>query len=240
MTKKAIEKTSSKPKKIKTGNTPIHVRKVLVGYPPIESSKGTALLSQNRQFQYFQVASFLFPVAMGTAATMAKDKGYDTIWYDGVAEYMNTEAYDKMIEREKPDIFFFETKAPVVKKHWESIKHLKKKFPEIKIVICGDNISYKPGETMEKSPVDFAIKGGYYDFAFMELLEALEKGEKIPQGIWYRDKKGNIVAIDPAKVLGLESRKNISSVIKNKKDFNEFYQRRRKDLHRWKLEKIWS
>ena len=55
-----------------------------------------------------------------------------------------------------------------------------------------------------------------------------------------RDNKGNIVAIDPAKVLGLESRKNISSVIKNKKDFNEFYQRRRKDLHRWKLEKIWS
>lgn len=175
---------------------PMKFTKVLVGYPPVESAKGTALLSQNRQFQYFQVASFLFPVAMGTAATMARDKGYNVIWYDAVAEYMTTEIFDKMLEREKPEIFFFETKAPVVKKHWASIKRLKQKFPQMKIVICGDHVSYDARETMENSPIDFVIKGGYYDFAFCELLDALKEGKKIPQGIWYRA-GGNPLSLTP-------------------------------------------
>jgi len=75
MVKKAV-KTSVKISKAKEEKRePMKILKVLVGYPPVESAKGTALLSQNRQFQYFQVASFLFPVAMGTGATMARDKG---------------------------------------------------------------------------------------------------------------------------------------------------------------------
>ncbi len=193
MVKKAV-KDSAKPKKIvEEKNSPAKINKVLVGYPPVESIKGTALLSQNRQFQYFQVASFLFPVAMGTGATMARDKGYNVIWYDAVAEHMNTQDFDKMLEREKPDIFFFETKAPVVKKHWASVKHLKQKFPNMKIAMCGDHVSYDARESMENSPLDFVIKGGYYDFAFCELLDALKDGKKIPQGIWYRNSKGEIV-----------------------------------------------
>src|SRR3989344_4104380 len=188
MVKRALKK-GSKDSNIQK----ISVDKVLVGYPPVESAKGTALLSQNRQFQYFQVASFLFPVAMGTAATMARDKGYNVIWHDAVSEYMDTSAYDKMLEIEKPNIFFFETKAPVVKKHWESIKHLKQKFPNMKIVMCGDHVSYNARESMENSPVDFVIRGGYYDFAFCELLDALKDGKKIPQGVWYRNAKGEIV-----------------------------------------------
>src|SRR3989338_332261 len=104
MVKKAV-KDSAKPKKIvEEKNSPAKINKVLVGYPPVESIKGTALLSQNRQFQYFQVASFLFPVAMGTAATMALEKGYNVIWYDAVAEYMTTGMYDQMLEKEKPDV----------------------------------------------------------------------------------------------------------------------------------------
>ena len=180
-------------KKGEKNSVKLNIQKVLVGYPPVESAKGTALLSQNRQFQYFQVASFLFPVAMGTAATMARDNGYNVIWYDAISEYMNTEVYDRMLAREKPDIFFFETKAPVVKKHWDSVKHLKQKFPEMKIVMCGDHVSYDARESMENSPVDYVIRGGYYDFAFCELLDALKDGRKIPSGIWHRDNKGEIV-----------------------------------------------
>ena len=95
---KKLVKTSAKFKKIvEEKREPMKISKVLIGYPPVESAKGTALLSQNRQFQYFPVASFLFPVAMGTAATMAREKGYNVIWYDAVAEYMTAEIFDKMI-----------------------------------------------------------------------------------------------------------------------------------------------
>ena len=168
--------------------------KVLIGFPPTISEKGTALLSQNRQFQYFETPTFLFPVALGTAATMARDTyNHDVIWEDAIAQNISWREFFEMIEREKPKVFFFETKAPVIKKHWNAVKILKEKFPKLKIVICGDHISYDTMETMEACSVDYAINGGYYDFAFCELLEFLDgKREEIPKGIWYRE-DGKIV-----------------------------------------------
>ena len=169
--------------------------KVLVGFPPTQSPLGTPLLSQNRQFQYFEKPTFLYPVVLGTAATMAKKAGHEVLWEDAIAQNMDWRAYDEMLSREKPDIFLFETKAPVVKKHWEAINHIKNKFPNIKIVICGDHVSYLPGETLENSEVDYVINGGYFDFAFMELVEWLDgnKETKVPNGIWHRNKKNEIV-----------------------------------------------
>ena len=163
--------------------------KVLVGFPPTLSTLGTPLLSQNRQFQYFEKPTFLYPVVLGTAATMAKKAGHDVIWEDAIAQNMEWKEYNKMLSQEKPEVFLFETKAPVVKKHWEAINYIKSRFPNIKIVICGDHVSYLPGETLENSSVDYVINGGYFDFAFMELIEWLDKGKKgkVPNGIWYRE-----------------------------------------------------
>ncbi len=131
---------------------------------------------------------------LGTAATMAKKAGHDVIWEDAIAQNMEWKEYNKMLSQEKPEVFLFETKAPVVKKHWEAINYIKSRFPNIKIVICGDHVSYLPGETLENSSVDYVINGGYFDFAFMELIEWLDKGkkEKAPNGIWYRE-NGKIV-----------------------------------------------
>ncbi|MAG02104.1 B12-binding domain-containing radical SAM protein [Candidatus Pacearchaeota archaeon] len=167
--------------------------KVLVGFPPTQSPLGTPLLSQNRQFQYFEKPTFLYPVVLGTAATMVKKAGHEVIWRDAIAEDMNWDEYDEMLEKEKPDIFLFETKAPVVKKHWKSINHMKEKFPNMKIVICGDHVSYLPRETLENSKVDYVINGGYYDFAFIDLVNWINEGKGgAPEGVWYR-KDGEIV-----------------------------------------------
>lgn len=168
--------------------------KVLVGFPPTISPKGTPLLGQNRQFQYFETPTFLFPVALGTAATMARDSyGHEVIWEDAIAQNMSWSKYLEMLKKEKPEVFFFETKAPVVKKHWKAVKIIKEHFPDLKIVICGDHVTYDSRETMEECPIDYVINGGYYDFAFCELLEFLEgKRKEIPKGIWYRE-NGEII-----------------------------------------------
>ena len=166
--------------------------KILVGYPPTEDSKGTPLLSQNRQFQYFNNPTFLFPVALATAATMLKDKNYKIFWKDAIAEGVGSDEFYRFLESEKLDLFLFETKTPVIKKHWQFISDLKKRFPSLLIAICGDHVSAFPRETMDACPVDYLINGGYYDFAFLELCEALRKNEPIPKGVWYR-KSGKIV-----------------------------------------------
>ena len=173
--------------------------RIFIGYPPtVTRFKGTPLLSQNRQYQVFHVHTTLFPVVLATGATMLRDKGHEVTWVDSIAEKLSPSDFDKLLEEKKPEILFFETKAPVVKIHWDTINRLKEKFPDMKICVMGDHVSALDlelglqKEFMENCKVDFIINGGYFDFAFCELVEALEKGNKIPQGIWYKE-NGKVV-----------------------------------------------
>ena len=164
--------------------------RVLIGYPPTESKKGIALLSQNRQFQWFSNASYLYPVILGSAATMLKKEGHEVIWIDAVAEKISLKDFFEIIKNKKPDIFAFETKTPVVKQHWKIINLLKEKFPELKIVLMGDHVTSFPEESMRNSKVDFVLCGGDFDFGLKELCEWIsKKSKKIPKGIYYRNGK---------------------------------------------------
>ena len=60
--------------------------KISISYPPLDSGKGIALLTQNRQFQWFNEPTFIYPVVPASAATLLKAKGYDVIWDDAIAE----------------------------------------------------------------------------------------------------------------------------------------------------------
>ena len=166
--------------------------KIVVGYPPTLSSKGTPLLSQNRQFQYFNNPTFLFPVALATGATWLRNEGWETYWKDCIAENITEEEFYSFLDEVQPDLFFFETKSPVVKKHWQAIDILKERYPKMQICMMGDHLSAFPEETMQRCKLDFLICGGYYDFAMVELADALEHKKDIPRGIWYRKGK-NII-----------------------------------------------
>ena len=166
--------------------------KVFIGYPPTESKKGTALLSQNRQFQWFSNPSYIFPVVLGSAATLLKKKGHEVKWIDCIAEKISEDEFLKIINRENPDLFAFETKTPVIKQHWKTINKLKEKFPDMKIAIIGDHVTSFPEETMRNSKVDFVLTGGDYDFLLGDLCDWIgkKKGKKKKvKGIWYRKGK---------------------------------------------------
>src|SRR3989344_1941349 len=162
--------------------------KILIGYIPTISEKGTALLSQNRQFQFFVNPTFIFPVVMGSAATIIKKESHEVIWLDAIAENISKEKFEDLISKEKIELLFFETKTPVVEQHWKYCDELKKKFPELKIAICGDHVTALPEETLENSKIDFVITGGDYDFLIKELCDYLtKKNNKIPDGVYYRE-----------------------------------------------------
>src|SRR4030066_2318556 len=99
--------------------------KMSISYPPIISAKGVPLLSQNRQFQYFQSPTYIFPVVPSYAATLLKNSGYEVIWDDGIAEEKTYDQWLKAIEKNNPDVIAIETKTPVVKKHWSIISDVK-------------------------------------------------------------------------------------------------------------------
>jgi len=147
--------------------------KIIIGYPPTESKKGTATLGQNRQFQWFNDPAFLFPVVMGTAATMLKKEGNDVMWLDCVAEKTSKKEFFELIRKWKPDLYIFETKTPVLRQHWKIINELKSRFKDMKIAIVGDHVTSFPKETMENSEVDYVLTGG--EIPAMVVIDAVSR-----------------------------------------------------------------
>ncbi|MGC8578249.1 MAG: B12-binding domain-containing radical SAM protein, partial [Thermoproteota archaeon] len=162
--------------------------KVSISYPPIESKKGTPLLSQNRQFQYFSEPTYIYPMVPAYAATLLKQEGYEVIWDDAIAEEKTYAQWLREVERNSPDVMMIETKTPVVKRHWKTIEDVKRVSPETKVVLVGDHVTALPSESMENSKVDYVIEGGDYDFLLLNLVQYLsEKAKSLEPGIWYRE-----------------------------------------------------
>lgn len=167
--------------------------KIAFSYPPIITDKGIPLLSQNRQFQYFNNPTFIYPVVPAYAATMLKENGYKVVWLDGIAQRWTYEKYLEKLEEEEIDILVIESKTPTIKTYWKFINDIKKLFPKIIIVLVGDHVTAMPLESMENSSVDYILTGGDFDFALMNLVKYIDKKVKrLEPGVYYRGSRGSI------------------------------------------------
>lgn len=181
--------------------------KISISYPPLESSKGIALLSQNRQFQWFNNPTYIYPVIPAFAATLLQTKGHDVFWDDGIAEEKTYQEWLKRIVEVKPDIIAIETKTPVVEMHWKIVDELKEKLPESRVVLMGDHVTAFPEESLRNSRADFVIASGDLDFMLLNLAEHLSAGSDLEGGFWYR-KDGNIADSGPSDL----SKHNLDSL----------------------------
>jgi len=162
--------------------------RVAISYPPLESSKGAPLLSQNRQFQWFKNPTYIYPVIPAQAATLLHEEGYDVLWDDGIAEEKSYAHWWEDLASVGPDVVAMETKTPVVKRHWQIIGELKPLLPKTRFVLMGDHVTALPGESMRECPVDLIITGGDYDFSMLGLCDYLSgKARELPPGVWYRE-----------------------------------------------------
>jgi len=159
--------------------------RICIGYPPLTSDKGTPLLSQNRQFQWFHKPTYIYPMVPAYAATLLKKNGYDVIWADGIAGQNTYEEWAACLKG--TDVLAIETKTPVVNQHWAIIDDIKSRYPEMLVVLTGDHVTALPEESMENSRVDFILTGGDYDFLLLNLVNHLSRNEDLESGIWYRE-----------------------------------------------------
>ncbi|MBW5390536.1 cobalamin-dependent protein, partial [Brachyspira hampsonii] len=163
------------------------INKIYIGYPPFESDRGVALLSQNRQFQWFKSPTYIYPVVPATAATMIKNAGYDVDFVDAIARNMSTKKWYEYLDERTPDLLFFEVKTPVIYKSWKIVDDLKSKYPNMIVVIAGDHVTAMPEETMNNCKVDYLLMGGDYDFLLLNLIEYLNGKAQLEKGIYYRE-----------------------------------------------------
>jgi len=175
--------------------------KVVIGYPPLDSKKGIAQISQNRQFQYTAgglTAYSIYPVVLAYAATKLKQAGHHVFWLDGIASRWTYKQWLEELKKVKPDLLMMETKTPVVKKHWQIINKLKSPTSgisakcanyKLQIVLVGDHVTALPKESFENSKVDYILTGGDYDFLFLNLVNHLTCGEKLEPGVLSRQQQ---------------------------------------------------
>ncbi len=160
--------------------------KVAISYPPMPSEKGTPCLGQNRQFQWFKSPTYIYPIVPAYAATLLKSQGYDVIWDDGIAEELSQDEWLEKILKFKPNLIVFETKTPVVKRHWKVIDVIKEEMPETKIVLVGDHVTAMPEESFENSQVDVVATGGDWDFLVLNIANSYNHKVQLEPGIWYK------------------------------------------------------
>ena len=167
--------------------------RVSISYPPLENGKGTPLLGQNRQFQWFNSPTYIYPMVPAYAATYLKSKGFDVSWDDGIAEEKTEAEFTEYVKNSDIDVMMLESKTPVIEMHWEIIKKYKAMKPDMVIILVGDHVTAFPQESMENSPVDYVLTGGNYDFLLLNVCEMLRDNggkldaSRLDRGIYYRE-----------------------------------------------------
>jgi len=137
--------------------------KIVVGYPPYYSQKGTALCSQNRQFQWSKAGTVIYPVVLASAATVLKNKGNEVYWLDGIARGWATLQYLQELWKIKPDFIFWEVKTPIIQRVWLYISLINRNLPQTKVILCGDHVTALPDEIPDPFCTYQIKKGGDYD-----------------------------------------------------------------------------
>lgn len=161
--------------------------KIAISFPPLESDKGVPLLTQNRQFQWFNDPTFIYPVVPASAASLLKKNGHYVIWDDSIALGLSYKDWKRKMLNEKLDLVAIETKTPVIKRHWRIVDDLKKLNPDCIVVLMGDHVTAFPEESLKNCTVDYILTGGDYDFMLSNLTDYLEKRtEVLEPGFFWR------------------------------------------------------
>lgn len=153
--------------------------KVYISYPPITNSLGQkAMVSQNRNVQYFSKPTYLLGVTHAQAATILKENNFDVVWDDGNAQLKSYEKWFEDLINDKPDIIVFEGTTPIMNFMWVVINQIKEKLNNCIIVMTGYHSMRKPEETLENSSTDVVILSNHIDFVLLNLAKEIKEKEK--------------------------------------------------------------
>lgn len=145
--------------------------KVAISYPPIVNQYGQkAMVSQNRNVQYFKTPTYLLPVTHAQAGTWLHDLGHELLWDDGNAQLKTYDVWLADLVKAKPDVVVFESTTPVMKFYWRATKELKAKLPNSIVIMTGYHSMRRPAETLDESPTDVVLRSNHVDFVLSKII----------------------------------------------------------------------
>jgi len=154
--------------------------KIAISYPPIVNDRGQkAMVSQNRNVQYFSVPTYLLPVTHAQAATLLKKNGYEVIWDDGNSQLKSFDLWMRDLIESKPDLIVFESTTPVMKFMWDTINKVKLALPKSIIIMTGYHSMRMPDETFENSKTDIVMLSNHIDFVLLKIANSLKVNKNL-------------------------------------------------------------
>lgn len=155
--------------------------RVMFAWPPLNSKKGYATLTQNRQFQWFHNPTYIYPIIPAWCASMLASKGHEVHWLDGIANEFNDIDFGRIMLQSMPEYIIFEASTPVIKRYWEVINDIKVGMPEVKIILAGDHVTALPEESKANCKADYILTGGdWFLQAFALINGGFDQKEVIP------------------------------------------------------------
>jgi len=170
--------------------------RIAISYPPIVNDRGQkAMVSQNRNVQFFIKPTYLLPVTHAQAATWLKDDGHEVLWDDGNAQLKTYDQWFTDLVNWKPDMVVFESTTPVMKFYWRTTDELKEALPETVIVMTGYHSSRQPNETMDRSGTDIVVRSNHVDFVLPRIARDISlvpdwRNESTIEGLSIRSTSG--------------------------------------------------
>ncbi len=145
--------------------------KVAVSYPPIVNARGqVAMVSQNRNVQFFLYPTYLLPVVHAQAATWLKADGCEVMWDDANAQRKTYDQWLAGLVAAKPDVVVFESTTPVMKFYWAQVDKVKAALPRCVVVMTGYHSMREPRETMANCRADVVLQSNHIDFVLHRLV----------------------------------------------------------------------
>ncbi|MBT4259188.1 MAG: hypothetical protein HOD90_04645, partial [Nitrospina sp.] len=153
--------------------------KIAFSYPPIINSDGQkAMVSQNRNVQFFMKPTYLLPIIQGQAATWLRDMGYDVLWDDGNSQLKTFDCWYRNLIETFPDVIVFESTTPVMKFYWKIINKLKSDLPNCIVIMSGYHSMRKPQETLRNSATDVILRSNHIDFVLQKFIPYIDENSR--------------------------------------------------------------
>ena len=154
--------------------------KIAISYPPIINDHGQkAMVSQNRNVQFFKEPTYLLPVTYAQAATDLKQMGYEVYWDDGNAQLKSFDRWLKDLVSENPNVVVFEGTTPVMNFYWQTVDKVKKALPKCIVIMTGYHSMRMPEETLQECAADIVLRSSNVDFGLHRLIPFIDDNKKL-------------------------------------------------------------
>ncbi|MBN1950309.1 MAG: radical SAM protein [Bacteroidales bacterium] len=148
----------------------------------------------------------MFPFMLGYAAALLEEAGFRVEAIDAIPLNLDEHHFLVRALEAQADILFFEPVTTSIK-YIAGIAERLKKDTGAKIIFGGSHVTALPGETLAEYPcVDFILRGEY-EFALLELVQGLSRGqvpETIP-GLSMQKSNGEILINKKAAIENINS-----------------------------------